>query len=90
MPLYSVVVCNVPVQRRQQSVRTHYDRTFWQLIVILLDTLEVVARRVGLTNGTGGEVQNLVPISTYVRVELGYTEMRPVAPDHCEDMAQRI
>ena len=78
------------MQRRQQSIRAHYDRAFRQLVIVLLDTLEVVARRVGLANGARGEVQNLVAIATDVRVEFGHTKMCPVAPNHREDVAERI
>ena len=80
----------VPMQRRQQSVRAHDDRAFWQLVIVLLDTLEVVARRICLANCAGCEVQDLISIAADIRVELGNTEMCPIAPNHRENVTECI
>lgn len=50
------------MERRHEAIRAHDDRAFGELVVALADTLEVIACRVGLADGTRGEVHDLVAI----------------------------
>lgn len=81
---------NLPMKRCHQSIWTHDDRAFGELIIILLHPLQVVSRRVRLTDGTRSEVHNLVPIPSDVSVQLCHTEMRPVPAYHSEYMSKTI
>lgn len=59
-------------------------------MIVLLDTLKVPPSGVGLTDGAGSEVHDFVAVLRDISVELGHTEMRPVAANHGKDMAQRV
>jgi hypothetical protein len=50
------------MERSHQSIRTHDDGPLGKLIVALADPLEVVSGRVGLSDGPGSEVHDLVAI----------------------------
>lgn len=53
---------NAPMKRSHQSIRTHDDGTFGKLVVSLTDSLEVVSSRIRLTDGSRGEVHDLVTV----------------------------
>lgn len=78
------------MKRYHQSVRTHDDGTFGELVIVLLHSFQVVSRRVRLTDGTGREVHDLVPIPSDVGVQLRHPEVRPVPPYHSEYMSKTI
>jgi hypothetical protein len=78
------------MQTRHQAVRTHDDRPLWQPILSLIDTLQILPGRVRLSNSSGREVQNLVPVITDIGVQLCYSQMRPIASDGCKDVAKSI
>jgi len=78
------------VQRRHQPVGAHNDGTFRKLIVVLLDTFEVVARRIRLPDSSRGEVHDLVPVTPDIGVQLSNTGMRPVTTNHSKDMAKPV
>lgn len=81
---------NVPMKRGHQSVGTHDDRAFGELIVVLLDSLEVFSSRVRLADRSRSKVHHLVPVPADVGIELCHANMRPVTTDHREDMSQSI
>ena len=78
------------MKRCHQSVWTHDDGTFRKLVIILFHTLQVVSRRVRLSDGTRRQVHDLVPIPSDVGVQLCHAEVRPVPPDHRENMTKTI
>jgi hypothetical protein len=78
------------MERGHQSIGTHDDRTLWELVVVLVNPSQIVSRRVRLTNGPRREVHNLVPVTADIGVQLRDTIMRPVSPNHGEDMSQSI
>ena len=84
------IAINVPVQGGHEPVRTHDDGTFRKLVLVLLNTPKIISRRVGLTNRTGSEVHDFVPVATNVSVQLCHTKVCPVATDHCEHMTKSV
>lgn len=78
------------MQRSHQPIGTHDDGTLWELIVVLLDTLQIISRRVGLANSPRGQIHDLVPVPADIGVKLRHTEMCPVSSNHGEDMAEGI
>lgn len=78
------------MQRGHQSVGTHNDRSFRQLIVALADRFEVVSGRVCLTNSARRQVHDLVAVVADVGVELGNTQMRPVTTDGGKDVSKSV
>lgn len=74
------------MERSHETIRAHDDRTLWQLIAVLRDALEVLSRRVGLPNGSRGQVEHLVAVASNVGVEFGDAEVSPVSTDHREDV----
>lgn len=78
------------MQRSHETIRTHDDGSFGELEAVLGDALEVLAGRVRLTDGTGGQVHHLVPVASNVGVELGYAEMSPVASNHGKDVSEGV
>jgi hypothetical protein len=50
------------MQGRHQTIWTHDDRSFRELITALTDALEIVSGRIGLTDGSRGEVHDLVAV----------------------------
>lgn len=78
------------MKRSHQAVWTHDDGPFRQLVIVLLDSFEIVSGRVGLSDGPGREVHDLVPIPRDVSVKFSDAYVRPVAPYHGENMPQSI
>jgi len=78
------------MKRSNEPVWAHDDRPLRELIVILLDPLEIFARRICLANCPRSQVHDLIPVSCNIGVQLGHTRMCPVSPDHGENVTQTI
>jgi len=78
------------VERSHQPIGTHDDRAVGQLIVILLNILQVFPSIVRLSNGSGGQVKDVVAIVGDVGIQLGYARVSPVFSCHSKDMAKSI
>ena len=55
-------------------------------MVILFDTLQVVARGICLANSTGREIHDFIAVLVDVSVQLGNTKVCPIAPNEREHM----
>jgi len=78
------------VQRRDEPVRAHDHGAVRQLVVVLIDAAQIVARNVRLPNRTRREVHEPVPVLRDVVVQLGYAEMRPVPAHERENVAEGV
>ena len=78
------------MQRSHQRVGTHDDRSFRELVVVLLDTLEVFSSEVRMADSSRSQAQDRVSVSVDISVELGHAEICPVSSDHREDMTKGI
>lgn len=78
------------MQRSHQSVWTHYDWSFRELVVVLLDAFEVIARCVCLADGARGKVHDLISVPHDIRVQLCDTKVCPVASNHSKNVAQTV
>ena len=56
------------MQASQQAVRAHNDRALRKLVIVLVDSLQVIPRRVGLTNGTRSEIHDFVSVAANVSI----------------------
>lgn len=59
-------------------------------MIILLDVLQIISRRIRLPNSPRREIHNIVSIPRNIRVQLRDADMGPVATDHREHMAERV
>jgi len=78
------------MKRGHQSIGTHDDGTLRELVVVLVDPSQVIPGRVCLADCSRGEVHDLVPVATYVSIQLRHTHVCPVPPNHSKDMTQSI
>lgn len=79
-----------PVKRGHQPVGAHDYGALGQLIVVLFNPLEIVPRRIGLANGSRGEVHHLVTVTADISVKFCHAEVCPISTDHCEHMSEGV
>lgn len=72
------------------AVGGHDDGALGEAVAFLRDAGEVVASGVGLSDGAGGQVEDVVAVGDDVGVELGDAEVCPVAAEHVEDVAEGV
>lgn len=60
------------------------------MIVILSDTLQIVARGICLADGTRREIHNLISVLVDVGVQFGNTKVCPITPDQREHVPKRV
>ena len=73
-----------------ERVWVEEERTIRKTHVALLEGLEVVFGDGGLADGAGAEVDDLVSVVPDLGVELRHAGLRPVPPDHGQQVAQHV
>ena len=73
-----------------ERVWVEEERTVRKTHVALLEGLEVVLGDGGLADGAGAEVDDLVSVVPDLGVELRHAGLRPVPPDHGQQVAQHV
>lgn len=65
--------------------------SIWQTdVACLADASQVVARRLGLTDGPCRQIQELVAVAWHHRVEFGNACLRPVLADHRQHLSKHV
>lgn len=53
------------VEWTHQPIRTHYDRSFWQRVTCLIQTVDIFSCCIGLTDCSGCQIKDCVTIVVY-------------------------